>query len=79
MEDFLVDPLLYMDELYRKLGLGTFDHAGKCKEKYLTVQEEREKNHYAVPEETIRLVNKHASGISERLGYRKKEAAVPVE
>ncbi len=78
MEDFINDPLSYMDQIYRTFDLGLFDFAGICQAKYLASAEKREKNHYAIPAETLLYVNKYASDIIERLGYPKKESSTPV-
>ena len=74
MEDFLKDPIGHMHELYAQLGLGPFNTAGICRERYLDVANGREKNHYQVPEETVRLVDKYACDILVKLGYVRKEA-----
>jgi hypothetical protein len=74
MEEFVRDPLGRMAELYPLLGLGEFSQEDKCRKKFLSGQEEVQKKHFEVPEETVRLVNKYAPDILERLGYPTREA-----
>jgi hypothetical protein len=76
MEEFLTEPLRYMDDIYKKFDLGLFDFADLCQARYLAKAETRERNHYVVPEETVRFVNRYACDIIDRLGYAKQTASV---
>jgi hypothetical protein len=79
MEDFLTDPLQHMADIYRKFGLGTFNHASLCNNKYLSGSNGNSKSHFGIPQETIALVNKHASAILEKLNYKHRDTAVIAE
>jgi len=76
MDEFLHDPVGNMKNLYEKLDLGPFDEVKGRIEKFLAEQDNREKNHYTIPEETVLLVNQYASDILDRLVYERKETTV---
>jgi hypothetical protein len=79
MEDFVQDKLGNLEKLYNALDLGPFDRSRACCEKYLADHAETDQNRYEIPEETYMLVDKYASDIIEKLGYRHRVPAMVKE
>lgn len=75
MDELLRDPVGVMNSIYSKLGIDNPEELRNKREQFLLEQEQRDRHTYEIPQETIDLVEKHASHIMVELGYIKKEAA----
>jgi hypothetical protein len=72
MEDFMKDKHGFLEMIYKKLDLGSYDKVRPHVEKYLTDNQSYSRDRYETPQETYDLVNKYASDLVEYFGYRKE-------
>jgi hypothetical protein len=72
MEDFMKDKMGYLEMIYRKFGMDSFEKAKPCFEKYLSDNSNYFREKYDIPQETFDLVNEYVPDILEEFGYQKR-------
>jgi hypothetical protein len=71
MDDFLADVTGHLKKIYEKFELGDFGRIEARVEKFLDENPCPEHNSNEPAPETIRLVDRYASGIMKELGYNR--------
>lgn len=69
-EDFELDPIKYMKEIYEKFDIPNFVEAKPYFESYIQSQQKYQKNNYVLDEEILQKVNKNWGFALEEFNYK---------